>query len=365
MSAKPHMCNYSGCHKTFTRKDNLQRHIREVHGPPTFQCSIPDCEQMFKRKADLKIHIRDTHSGTTSYQCNYPECSKSYKHRSSLQKHIREVHNSTIYQCPIPGCNKTFIWKDSLLDHLKFVHNFDESKRLPCPIPSCEQSFKRKKDLKTHIRYMHSKTPLHKCPNPDCNKTYRRKSSLNEHIRFFHQDYRPHVCEKCGQPFRQVHLLRYHIENKLCWQPPIGEIRAEYVAKHHYAVNNLEQFLRETKNPKTIDNEVVLPNERRLDLLVKCPDNRIVGFDVTISQSEAISLRKGITKKYKRNYEKFCDIVYIVVISNVKNTLKTIQECNRNPTKPKEVRVVHWRAIVRDSPKYIKIFQQIEDESVL
>ena len=55
----------------------------------------------------------------------------------------------------------------------------------------------------------------------------------------------------------------------------------------------------------------------------------------------------------------------IVVISKVKNTLKTIQECNRNPTKPKGVRIVHWRAIVRDSPNYIKIFQQIEDESVL
>jgi len=134
---------------------------------------------------------------------------------------------------------------------------------------------------------------------------------------------------------------------------------------HHKAVNQLKNYLRETKNPKSISTEPVLLNERRLDLLAQCPNNRFVGFDVTIGRKSAANLRNQITEKYDRNYEKFCDTVYIFVISKVKHTLQTIQECNRSSTKPKEVRVVHWRSIVRDNPKYVQIFQQIEDEATL
>ena len=372
LSAKPHQCSYPGCHHTFTRKCNLQRHIKEVHGSPTYQCPIPDCKQMFKRKSDMNIHIRDTHSNTASYHCNYPGCSNSYKHRTSLQRHIREVHDSSTYQCPIPGCNKTFAWKDSLLEHLKYVHNFDESKRLPCPISGCEKSFKRKKDLKKHILYLHndgrdiqSDVPQYKCPLPDCNKTYKHKSGLYEHIRFIHQGHRPHVCENCGKGFRQVQSLRYHLEHNLCWSTGRRRNQRKIMKEHNYAVSQLKNYLRETQNPKLISKEPVLKNKKRPDVIAHCSNNRHVGFDVTIGRKKSVNLRNQITEKFDRNYEKYCDIIYIVVISKVKNTLKTIQECNRNLAKPKEVRVVHWRAIVRDNPKYIKIFQQIEDKSVL
>lgn len=145
----------------------------------------------------------------------------------------------------------------------------------------------------------------------------------------------------------------------------MGEIRAEYIAQHHNAVNNLGNFLIETKNPKSIGNEVVLLNECRLDLLVYCPDNRIVGFDVTIGRSTVKNLHDAIIEKFDRNYENFCDLVYIFVISKTKHTHQTIQECNRSSLKPKMARVVHWRSIIRDNPKYVKIFQQIEDEAVL
>jgi len=130
-------------------------------------------------------------------------------------------------------------------------------------------------------------------------------------------------------------------------------------------VNQLDQFLREVKNPKSTYTEVVLPNGRHLDLLVYCPDDRVVGFDATIGRSSTPALRHTIMKKYGRDYEQFCDIFYIVVISKVKKTLQTIQECNKSPTKPKAVRVVYWRSIVRDNPKFVRIFQQIEDEADL
>ena len=127
----------------------------------------------------------------------------------------------------------------------------------------------------------------------------------------------------------------------------------------------MKNYLKETKNPKYISTEPVFINQKRPDLLVHCSNDRYVGFDVTIGRKSAANLRNQITEKYDRNYEKFCDTVYIFVISKVKNTLQTIQECNKSPAKPKEVRVVHWHSIVRDNPKYIQIFQQIEDEAIL
>jgi hypothetical protein len=135
--------------------------------------------------------------------------------------------------------------------------------------------------------------------------------------------------------------------------------------EHNYAVNQLKYYLREVKNPKRLSKERNLPNNKRPDVLARCPNNQRVGFDVTIGRASPANLRNQITEKYDRNYEKYCDIVYIVVISKVNNTPKTIQECNRHPAKPKKIRVVHWRAIIQDSPKYIRIFQQIEDESDL
>ncbi len=107
--------------------------------------------------------------------------------------------------------------------------------------------------------------------------------------------------------------------------------------------------------------EVTFPNGRRLDLLVYYPDDRVIGFDVTISRSTTFSLRTNITRKFGKDYEQFCDLLYIVAISGIKNAFRTIMERDTSPEKPRRTHVVHWRTIVRDSPKYIRIFQQIED----
>lgn len=294
------------------------------------------------------------------HKCDYPGCDRAYKRKTHLNRHIRHAHSFLKYECPISGCNQSFKRDDYLATHLKYVHNFKESKRISCPYPDCNESFKRKGDLNEHIRFLHHDVPRLTCPYPDCNKTYQRKSSLNEHIRFFHLDVRPHVCKICGEPYRQLYLLRYHLEHDLCRQN-LGELRAKYTEEHHIAVNQLYNFIRETKMPKSIYTEITLPNGRRLDLLLYCPDDRFIGFDTTIGRSTIPSLRRSIMKKYVRDYEQFCDIVYIVAISSIDNALQTIRKCDRSPFKPKKTRVVHWNAIIQEDPKFFPIFQQIED----
>ncbi len=360
MSARPFKCRYIECTKTFKNKSDRKKHEKFVHSSSRYQCPIPGCGIMFKSKQGLKTHIHDTHSDSASYKCSYPSCSKSYKHLSSLQRHIRIDHSSLKYQCPYPDCNKIFKRKDSISHHLKYTHNDAKSQRIPCPYPECNQSFKHPKSLRSHIQFMHNDVPRIKCPYPNCDRTYQRKSSLNEHIRFVHLDKRPHVCKICGEQYRQRYLLTYHLEHNLCWGIQ-SEDRAKFTIDHHKAVIPLEKYFREVKKLKSTYMEVTFPNGRRLDLLVYYPDNRVIGFDATISRSTTFSLRTNITRKFGKDYEQFCDLLYIVAISGIKNAFRTIRERDTSPEKPRRTHVVHWRTIVRDSPKYIRIFQQIEN----
>jgi len=191
---------------------------------------------------------------------------------------------------------------------------------------------------------------------------YKRKGALNVHIRFVHLGIRKHVCDTCGIGYPRIEDLRNHLKHDLCdYSPDRLKIRID----HDDAVKQLKNFLYETKTPKSLQSEATIPNGRVVDLLVRCPDNRLIGFDITIGRSDANNLRNAIQEKYSRGYEQFCDSIYIIAISGVKNALQTIQICDRSPLKPKKTRVIHWHAIIRDNPKYVQIFQQIEDEASL
>jgi len=129
-------------------------------------------------------------------------------------------------------------------------------------------------------------------------------------------------------------------------------------------VLQLQNFLVETKDLKFIQSELYLPNGCRLDLYVQYPDDRCVGFDVTIGRSSPSNLRYQIVSKFHKEYENICEIVYIVTLSKIKHGHRTIRKCDQSSLKPQSIRVVHWSTII-DDPKYIRIFQQLEDEADL
>ena len=47
------------CHKTYSHKNNLKRHIRSFHENKTYNCAI--CDGTFKRKGYLKRHLMKQH----------------------------------------------------------------------------------------------------------------------------------------------------------------------------------------------------------------------------------------------------------------------------------------------------------------
>lgn len=56
---------------------------------PSFSCEI--CKRVFTRKDNLNVHLKKSHSeNLIAYICKI--CSKTYSHAKNCKKHIREHH---------------------------------------------------------------------------------------------------------------------------------------------------------------------------------------------------------------------------------------------------------------------------------
>ena len=85
------------CEKSFTRKDNLSRHL-SVHGEKEFQCS--HCSKCYSRQEKLKAHIFHHHtnenrkSSKTSLTCTH--CSKVFGRSFNLRRHITQCKKKSV-----------------------------------------------------------------------------------------------------------------------------------------------------------------------------------------------------------------------------------------------------------------------------
>lgn len=131
------------CEKSFTRKNNLNAHVKEKHEGKRFACSL--CEKSFIGKNNLYVHIRSAHD-KIRFACN--ECEKSFVGKGSLKRHRQNVHLETRYWCS--HCDKNFTDKSYLKVHIQDIH---EKIRHQCP--GCEKSFSNKGYLNKHIRKLH------------------------------------------------------------------------------------------------------------------------------------------------------------------------------------------------------------------
>ena len=98
-------CNFQceKCHKYFSTKESLSKHIRVHLGVKKFHCQI--CEVSFVQNHELKSHVRKKHpkdgGAPENFYCD--QCSKKFSEKYVLNHHIKYVHEITEknYHCDL------------------------------------------------------------------------------------------------------------------------------------------------------------------------------------------------------------------------------------------------------------------------
>ena len=185
----------------FTTYQDLQRHMALEHPPTCSHCGLA-CVSQAALKSHLEIyHTESTLDERRIEMCPEAGCSASFTKRGNLNAHIRSVHNSQRYVCGKSdvqtnrqirewngnsSCGAGFSSRSDLIEHIRTQHIglepkatgkakrkarearmtasakitgvYDDSKNTAprtCPVPSCGLSFHTEHDEEFHLRDAH------------------------------------------------------------------------------------------------------------------------------------------------------------------------------------------------------------------
>lgn len=92
-------CPVPGCGSTFTRKNNLDGHIRSHNNERPFVCPVPGCDKRFARRHDMNRH-HDLHTNKKQHVCEL--CQRRFARLDALNRHLKTT-NGTCTATSGPG----------------------------------------------------------------------------------------------------------------------------------------------------------------------------------------------------------------------------------------------------------------------
>ncbi|KAF9285322.1 hypothetical protein BGZ68_003971 [Mortierella alpina] len=123
MAAASEPAQTSKTEKSLKRKSDATEHTGE-ESPRQFSCAV--CGRSFSRLFNLNTHER-THDRSKArlFACPEQGCKKSFTRKNDLQRHQISIHGVThIYSCQ--KCNKPFSRRDALRRHMDFKDCSDD-----------------------------------------------------------------------------------------------------------------------------------------------------------------------------------------------------------------------------------------------
>ena len=116
------MLKCNRCENTFSSKNNLKRHMEEVHKHVTIKihtCPEIECQYMTDHGAQLKKHITLFHPKTKEkFLCN--DCPYNCYSESGMKKHVNAVHNIANRTCNV--CQQIFSSQTMMKAHVFNTH---------------------------------------------------------------------------------------------------------------------------------------------------------------------------------------------------------------------------------------------------
>ena len=202
-----------------TQKD-LNRHMREVHGPDPKKESICEhCGKSFKLLRYLKQHEAKMHGVGKNYKKKVengfpcPHCDACFGFNDLLSRHVQSAHENVRFQCK--ECSKQFRDKNGLVRHQRLKH---EDPKFQCD--ECPKKFREGRDLMRHKR-VHAGELRSETLCEVCEKEFSDMQSLREHQRKHTGPPRKrenvkcpegHTCDICGNNYKWECLLKNHID---------------------------------------------------------------------------------------------------------------------------------------------------------
>ena len=213
-----HLCQW--CLKTFTRKNDLEKHqkICQSEGQPGGSCSI--CSKSFELQFDLERHRKKMTNIDGSYKYVCEICEKIFCDLSSKLDHVHGKHKEgegtkkMVKLFPCENCGLNLQSKNDLLNHLE-THSDRKSRTKSateeheCDL--CHSMFTVKKSLDRHMLGMYDEHGSSKYRCEECNIVFCTGKQLEKHQKQTHSDL---TCPSCSQRFTTKRAIQYHLKRQ-------------------------------------------------------------------------------------------------------------------------------------------------------